>query len=326
MNPVRTEYHKKVNNNKTKQVEYKLKRINGTRSLFTEKVAFPKWRFYLGIYIYMTLLTEASVVNSLWPIDVTWCYRTWSRLAQVMLTYHQSGLVAFPWGQHRKGSKYLSLKSVWNLLVEDYSRASGWWFLSHLMRNGWTPFHFITPGRLMRANMADAHRFGTESPPLTGKYGVYVNDIWRACCSTHRTLRVGSIELNVVSTTRKESLRYDPDEEHWFRDEELSGIEWSSSGPYFDCSFLVMDITFRSVIFTCIVQRVERDASQISFTYTPYLSVNGGDSVPKRCASAKLDEGHCSAFRGLLIVFMYELSCSTTYDWCKINLPEAPST
>ena len=33
---------------------------------------------------------------------------------------------------------------------------------------------------------------------------------------------------------------------------------------------------------------------QISLTYTPYLPVNRCDSVPKRCASAILNEGHCS--------------------------------
>ena len=72
------------------------------------------------------------------------------------------------------------------------------------------------------------------------------------------------------------------------------GIEWSSSGPYFDGSFLVVDITFCSVIWTRNVQCVEQHTRQISLAYTPYLPVNGGDSVSKRCASAMLDEGHCS--------------------------------
>ena len=71
-------------------------------------------------------------------------------------------------------------------------------------------------------------------------------------------------------------------------------IEWSSSGPYFNGSFLVVDITFCSVIWTRNVQCVEQHTRQISLVYTAYLSVNGGDSVPKRCASAMLDEGHCS--------------------------------
>ena len=72
------------------------------------------------------------------------------------------------------------------------------------------------------------------------------------------------------------------------------GIEWSSSGPYFDGSFLVVDITFHSVIWTRNVLCVKQHTRQISLAYTPYLPVNGGDSVPKRCVSAMLDEGHCS--------------------------------
>ena len=74
----------------------------------------------------------------------------------------------------------------------------------------------------------------------------------------------------------------------------ISGIEWSSPGSYFDGSFLVGDITFHSVFWTRNVQCVEQHARQISLTYTPYLPVNAGDSVPKRCASVILNEGHCS--------------------------------
>ena len=62
--------------------------------------------------------------------------------------------------------------------------------------------------------MADVHRFGTESLPLTGKYGVYVSDIWRACCSTHWTLCVQNTERNVMSPTRNEPSKYGPDEYH----------------------------------------------------------------------------------------------------------------
>ena len=72
------------------------------------------------------------------------------------------------------------------------------------------------------------------------------------------------------------------------------GIEWSSSGPHFDGSFLVVDITFRSLIWIRNVQCVEQHTRHISLAYTSYLAVNGGDSVPKRCTSAILDEGHCS--------------------------------
>ena len=64
------------------------------------------------------------------------------------------------------------------------------------------------------SNMADAHRFGTESPPLMGKYGVHVSDIWRVCCSTHRTLRVQNAEWSVIPTSRNEPSKYGPDEDH----------------------------------------------------------------------------------------------------------------
>ena len=49
---------------------------------------------------------------------------------------------------------------------------------------------------------------------------------------------------------------------------------------------------FRSVLWTHNVQCVDQHARQISLTYTPYLPVNGGDSVPKRSVSAILDGGH----------------------------------
>ena len=58
------------------------------------------------------------------------------------------------------------------------------------------------------SNRADAHRFGTDSPPLTGKYGVYVSDIWRAYFSTHWTLRVQNTEWNVMSPMRNEPSKY----------------------------------------------------------------------------------------------------------------------
>ena len=77
--------------------------------------------------------------------------------------------------------------------------------------------HRVDWWRLMQwpsSNMADAHRFGTESPPLTGKYGVYVSDIWRARCSTHNTLCVQNTEWNVLSPTRNEPPKYGPDEDH----------------------------------------------------------------------------------------------------------------
>ena len=70
------------------------------------------------------------------------------------------------------------------------------------------------------------------------------------------------------------------------------GIECFSSGPYFDGSFLVVDITFRSVLWTRNVQCVDQNARQISLAYTSDLPVNGGDSVPKRSVSAILDGGH----------------------------------
>ena len=64
------------------------------------------------------------------------------------------------------------------------------------------------------SNMADVHRFGTESPPLTAKYGVYASDIWRVCSSTHWTLRIQITERNVMSTTRNEPSKCGPDEDH----------------------------------------------------------------------------------------------------------------
>ena len=71
---------------------------------------------------------------------------------------------------------------------------------SHSLVNGYPSLYprialvAPSPGRPMEAivqwpssNMADPHRFETESNPLTGKYGVYVSDIWCTCCSTHWT-------------------------------------------------------------------------------------------------------------------------------------------
>ena len=80
----------------------------------------------------------------------------------------------------------------------------------------------------------------------------------------------------------------------WSSSRIISGIEWPSSGPYFDGLFLVGDITFHSVFRTRNVQCVEQHTHQISLTYTPYLPVNRGDSVPKRSGSAILDKDHCS--------------------------------
>ena len=82
----------------------------------------------------------------------------------------------------------------------------------------------------------------------------------------------------------------------WFSSYIISGIEWSSSRPYFDGPCVVCflyDITFHSVFWTRKVHCVEQHATQMLLTYTPYLPVNGGDSVPKWCASAILDECHC---------------------------------
>ena len=94
----------------------------------------------------------------------------------------------------------------------------------------------------------------------------------------------------------------------------ISGIEWSSSGPYFDGSFVVGDITFHSVFWPRYVQYAEQDARQMSLTYTPYLPVNGGDSVPKRCASAILDEGHCSGLH-------QSTRCMMMSSWSKLSNP-----
>ena len=73
-------------------------------------------------------------------------------------------------------------------------------------------------------------------------------------------------------------------------------IEWFSSGPYFGGSFFVIDFTFCSILWASYVdvQCVEQHVHQISLTYTPYLPVNGFDSVSKRCGSAILDDGHCT--------------------------------
>ena len=58
-----------------------------------------------------------------------------------------------------------------------------------------------------------------------------------------------------------------------FRDADIFATEWSFFMPYFNGSFLIVDITFHSVIWTCNVQCVEQHTRQISITYTPYLTL-----------------------------------------------------
>ena len=72
------------------------------------------------------------------------------------------------------------------------------------------------------------------------------------------------------------------------------GIECSSPGQYFDGSFLVEDIMFRSVLWTHNVQCVDQHARQISLTYTSYLPVNGGDHCGDHCASIQRPRQHLS--------------------------------
>ena len=82
-----------------------------------------------------------TVLNSLKTSDAIWWCRSGSILAQamacclttplpeLMLTSHQGGLEAFPWGQlHRKYSKYLSLMSTKNdsFNITDTSPKGQW--------------------------------------------------------------------------------------------------------------------------------------------------------------------------------------------------------
>ena len=82
-----------------------------------------------------------TVLNSLRTSDAIWRCRSGSILAQamacclttslpeLMLTNHQEGLEAFPWGQlHRKYSKYLSLMSTKNdwFNITDTSPKGQW--------------------------------------------------------------------------------------------------------------------------------------------------------------------------------------------------------
>ena len=78
----------------------------------------------------MKLSTKIFFINSLWPSDVIW--RQGSRstlpdgtkpLPESMLTNDQWDVVALTWQQfHRKCSRHLSLKWVWNLLIWDCSQ------------------------------------------------------------------------------------------------------------------------------------------------------------------------------------------------------------
>ena len=74
-----------------------------------------------------------------------------------------------------------------------------------------------------------------------GKYEVYISDIWRACCSTHWALSV----QNTRQMSRRTMAQMKTTQ---LREEDHLRIQWSSSGPYFDVSFLVVDITFRHVL------------------------------------------------------------------------------
>ena len=48
-------------------------------------------------------------------------------LPEAVLTYHQLSLVALTWGQfHRNCTKYMSLISVWKLLIHDYHLRHQW--------------------------------------------------------------------------------------------------------------------------------------------------------------------------------------------------------
>ena len=63
----------------------------------------------------------SEIINSCWPSDFIWRYRSGQSLAllmallEPMLTYLQQGPVIIIWGQlHKKYPSYQSLKLVWN--------------------------------------------------------------------------------------------------------------------------------------------------------------------------------------------------------------------
>ena len=85
-----------------------------------------------------------------------------------------------------------------------------WRVVKHANRSSFLADSIATPLQWPSSNMAD----GTESSPLTGKYGVHVSDIWRVCCSTHWTLRVQNAEGSVMPSTRNEPSKYGPDKDH----------------------------------------------------------------------------------------------------------------
>ena len=112
------------------------------------------------------IITTIICVNSLWPSDVIWHFRTWVNigsgngllpdsnkpLPEPMLIYHQRGLVAFTGGQyHRKCSRYLSLIPVWKLeqleclRSEDTPRRL---MITHTIESYWIPSQKKTKSKL----------------------------------------------------------------------------------------------------------------------------------------------------------------------------------
>ena len=95
----------------------------------------------------------------------------------------------------------------------------------------------------------------------------------------------------------------------------------------FDGSFVVGDITFHSVFWTRNAQCIEQHARQMSLTLHTIFTVNGGDSVPKRCASATLDEAITVAYISLSGVTRLLLKIRAKYlIWCNLLTSTSPQT
>ena len=111
-----------------------------------------------------------------------------------------------------------------------------------------------------------------------------------------------------MSTTRNEPSKYGPDEGH-------SIVKWSSSQNW----VVFIRAIFRRLIshrgYHILLCALDAWCPMCWMTHMPnitlihlILTINGGDSIPKWCASAILDEGHCSGPH-------QSTQCANTMSW-----------